>query len=329
MATRDDLPSYAELRQRTDSPAGSTWGLFGEAVANEAGAVNLLDTESVLAGVRCVRRGELFNLDYPLNYFDPPPALFRRPASHQIIAPREGSRDDILDDFFLQNSSHIDGLRHKQSSGHNFYADTAPERIVAGDPAIGVNRWAERGGLVGRAVLLDVARYCENQGRPLSHSDSQPITPSVLETVAAAQKVELREGDMLLIRTDWPRYYADVVVSDPPAGQRSAGLDQSYDMLEWLWDTRIPVVASDNIALEAIPERTDSPFGPRGDVSRPDGKMHPQLIGLLGMVIGELWKLDALASDCAADGVYDALLVAKPLNLVGGVASPANAVAIK
>ena len=44
---------------------------------------------------------------------------------------------------------------------------------------------------------------------------------------------------------------------------------------------------------------------------------------------GEFWDLDALAADCAADGVYEFFLTATPLNLEGGVGSPANAVAVK
>ena len=50
-------------------------------------------------------------------------------------------------------------------------------------------------------------------------------------------------------------------------------------------------------------------------------------IALLGFVIGELWWLDDLAADCTRTGVYDCLVVAKPLNLTGGVGSPANATA--
>jgi hypothetical protein len=57
--------------------------------------------------------------------------------------------------------------------------------------------------------------------------------------------------------------------------------------------------------------------------------MHPQLIALLGMVVGELWRLDELAADCAGDGIYEFLLVVKPLNVVGGVGSPPNATAVK
>ena len=57
--------------------------------------------------------------------------------------------------------------------------------------------------------------------------------------------------------------------------------------------------------------------------------MHHDLIALLGFVLGELFALDELADDCAADGVYEFMVTSKVLNLVGGVGSPPNAVAIK
>jgi hypothetical protein len=47
------------------------------------------------------------------------------------------------------------------------------------------------------------------------------------------------------------------------------------------------------------------------------------------MPLGELWRLEALAADCEADGVYESLLVSAPLNLRGGAGSPANALALK
>jgi hypothetical protein len=52
------------------------------------------------------------------------------------------------------------------------------------------------------------------------------------------------------------------------------------------------------------------------------------MIALLGMVLGELWNLEGLAGACAERGRYAFMLCVKPLNLVGGVGSPANALAI-
>jgi hypothetical protein len=64
------------------------------------------------------------------------------------------------------------------------------------------------------------------------------------------------------------------------------------------------------------------------DMSRADGFLHYRLIPLLGMAVGELFALDALAEHCARTGVYEGLLVAAPIQKVGGVGSPANAVAL-
>jgi hypothetical protein len=47
------------------------------------------------------------------------------------------------------------------------------------------------------------------------------------------------------------------------------------------------------------------------------------------MPFGEMWDIEALAADCAADGVYDCFLASEPLHVPGGIGSPPNAVAIK
>ena len=49
----------------------------------------------------------------------------------------------------------------------------------------------------------------------------------------------------------------------------------------------------------------------------------------MGMTQGQNWDLDALAEDCAADGVYEFLLDATPQPFVGGVGTPVNPVAVK
>ena len=53
------------------------------------------------------------------------------------------------------------------------------------------------------------------------------------------------------------------------------------------------------------------------------------LLPLLGIPLGELWDLDALADDCAADRTYDAFLTSAPLNMPAGVGTPPNAIAIR
>jgi hypothetical protein len=42
-----------------------------------------------------------------------------------------------------------------------------------------------------------------------------------------------------------------------------------------------------------------------------------------------MWQVDALAADCASDGVWEFLLVAQPLPVTGAVGSPVNPIAIR
>lgn len=326
------VPSYAELRRRSDAPLGSSWGVFGE--ADEVGTINFLTRERVLAAAQTVRRGDVFNLDYPMDAF-PGPVRSRPPAKHAIVhlglddgrikvVDRPSTiLDDYLDGMFLQASTQIDGLRHHAHPDHGFYGGAPAERMVAGDPTIGVNRWAEHG-IVGRGVLIDVAGHLERQGAPLDHDGCQKIGVDLVEETLDAQGSELREGDMVLLRTDWPSHLRKHL-DDDHAARRSAGLAQTYEVVEWLWDHQVPLVAADNLAVEATLEGHTSEFG--------DGffhaRLHDQLIPLLGMALGELWRLDELAADCAGDGVYEFMLISKPLNLIGGVGTPANATAVK
>ncbi len=47
------------------------------------------------------------------------------------------------------------------------------------------------------------------------------------------------------------------------------------------------------------------------------------------MMLGEIFDLEDLSADCAADGVYEFLFSAPPLRITGAVGSPINPLAIK
>ena len=66
-----------------------------------------------------------------------------------------------------------------------------------------------------------------------------------------------------------------------------------------------------------------SPF--RDTAPEDAGMMHQELIAKLRVPLGELWNLTDLVADSRRTGRWDALVVVKPLNLVGGVGSPPNA----
>ena len=57
--------------------------------------------------------------------------------------------------------------------------------------------------------------------------------------------------------------------------------------------------------------------------------LHVIMLVNAGIILGEMWDMDDLAEDCAADGVYDFMLVAPPLTFTGSVGSPVNPQVIK
>ena len=145
-----------------------------------------------------------------------------------------------------------------------------------------------------------------------------------IEAILRSQRVTLIGGDILLLRFGWISWYESI---DRAAREQVAalghaptpGLAQDESMAEWLWDRRIAAVAADNPGVERYPADPD-------DLDR---FLHYRLLTFLGMAIGELLALDLLAADCAADGVYEGLLTAAPLNKQGGSGSTANALALK
>jgi kynurenine formamidase len=310
----DELPGYDDLPILPSAPPRSSWGLWGG--HDVLGCLNLLTPERVLRAARSIRSGHSFALNLEAHLPDPP--LFRRSRMrHEVTGPVGGpGHDDLLHGWNTQSSSQWDGFRHVAHPEHGFYGGVRDEDH-------GMHHWASRG-IAGRAVLADVGRWREARGRPLEMDRPDPIEPSELLDCLADQGTPVEVGDILLVRTGWVGWYRSL---DWSGRERLAtalaapGLLPGEATARTLWDLHVAAVAADNPALEvwplAGPERT------------PDVFVHTSLLPLLGLPIGELWDLEALADDCATDGRYDCLLTSAPLRVEGGVASPPNAIAIR
>jgi hypothetical protein len=78
-------------------------------------------------------------------------------------------------------------------------------------------------------------------------------------------------------------------------------------------------VAADTNSVEVIP--FEDPQAPL--------PLHLICLRDMGLTLGEMFDLDALAADCAADGAWEFLFSAPPLKITGGVGSPLNPLAVK
>lgn len=298
------LPRYDELPEVEGTDLRCAWGVFGPDA--QLGTLNLLTAERRREAAALVRSGEVVNLSLPL---DRPsaPAFGRRPLQHDVYALSRSAWDDRVT-LDLQASSQWDGFLHVRHRAGSYGGHTDDPRPGG---RLGIDRWVTHG-VVGRGVLLDVPRWAAQRGETYDARSATPLPAALLARVADDQGVEVREGDVLLVRTGW----------DPAAGSapdeplHCAGLAADTGTARWLWDSGVAAVACDNPTVEVQP----------GDPQV--GFLHWRLLTMLGMPLGELFDLAPLADRCAAAGVWEFLFVAAPLNLPGAVGSPANALAV-
>lgn len=293
----------------------SNWGRWGG--DDERGTVNLITAECVVAASQLVRQGKIFDLGIPFDADGPQPGGGRinpvRLMSETGAGQEFPGAFHYADDYVfmpLQSASQWDGLAHV------FYDD----QLYNGFPSTDVGPHGAKHcsidklskGIVGRGVLLDIARLRDVDW--LEAGDV--ITPDDLDAAAARQGVEIRSGDILLFRTGWRRKFtSDRDATSFMAGEPGLGLA----CCAWLHDKEVAVVASDNWAIEVLPGEVETELLP----------VHMVLIRDMGMTLGEILDFEELAADCESDGVWEFLLTAPPIKFTAAVGSPINPLAIK
>jgi kynurenine formamidase len=303
----------------------SNWGRWG--ADDVLGTLNFLDDAKRREGAALVRRGATFSLSQSFDMNGPQKGWRRRTnpvhtmldtgvdaeRGNQGFPHGIGGADDVV--FMpLQASTQWDGLGHIFDHGDAWNGRRAGDVVTSeGDLVTGIETV---GGLfAGRGVLLDVGRALGTDGEL---PDGFAISAEHLEATIAAQGASARvgRGDLLLVRTGrlararregWGDY----------AGGASPGL--SFTTADWLHGTEIAGIATDTWGFEVRPNEFDEAFQP----------LHQVAIPHIGLFLGEMWDLDALAADCAVDGVYDFWLTAAPLPVSGAVGAPVNPIAVK
>jgi kynurenine formamidase len=317
------LPRYDEL-PAADLGGRSGWGLFGP--DDSAGLLNLQTAESVLAAAQLVRKGAVFPLDAAIDGIDPPVDPDRGLPRHRVVHQAEPgleALDDVYDNFYPQCSSQWDALAHIAYSNGAFYNGATTAEVLAGKRNT-IDYWAQRG-IVGRAVVLDVARTLGALGKGYSPDGATAFSVADLEEARAQAGFSYSPGCIVLLHTGFVGWYqrqAPGTRARVARNLRAPGIEHSEDMARYLWNNEIMAIASDTFSVEVWPPDFSQE-------SFPFGFLHRILIGQFGMALGELWWLDDLADDCAQDGVYECMLTSAPMHAKGGIGSPPNALALK
>lgn len=311
--TMADLERYAEKLRN--------WGRWGD--DDEIGTLNFVTPEMVAGAAQLVTKGQRFSLGLPYDQNGPqtgglgrinPIHFMRRSGVDGAAGLRDkfgirGADDWIL--MPLQSSTHWDALSHVFYRDHMYNGYPITDVSSDGAKRCGIEKARDR--FAGRGVLLDVARFLGVEVL----ADGFPITNDLLDKVAAAQKVEVRRGDFLIVRTGLVESKLKAGSWGDYAGGDAPGL--AFETAEWLHAKEVAAVAIDTWGCEVRPNNSPGIYQP----------WHWIVIPIMGLTMGENFYLKDIADDCAEDKRYEFFFVAPTLIITGSVSGPINPMAFK
>lgn len=300
----------------------SNWGRWGD--DDEVGTLNLITPEKRLQAAACVRSGTAISLALEFRSDLPQPSGSGRLNPQHLMTETgsdaaaqggvTGFSDDVLT-MAIHAATHWDALSHVFHRGFMYNGRACSEVTSAGARSNSIVPFADR--LVTRGVLVDVARH---HGVDALAADYE-VTVADLEAALSSHDVDLTSGDALLVRTgqlgriaaagDWKSF---TEIDGRLPLEPGIGLG----CLPWLAEMGVAAIACDNWALEHLSAESG-------------GRLPVHEVGLvhMGLVLGEIFQLDALARACAEDGRYEFLFAGGPLPIRGGVGGPVNPLVVK
>ena len=298
------------------------WGKWGP--DDEVGTLNYITPEKIAAAARLVKRGVTFSLAIPLDNTGPQINQPRRfnPIHRMILTGPDftsgafkrpgnvGFADDMVI-MALQCATQWDALSHCFLDGKLYNGYDANLVSSEGAKKNGMEKMARF--IVTRGVLLDLPRVKGVEWLEPGYA----ITVADLDAALAAHGVQVGTGDALLIRTGQMAMCAKRGGWGDYAGGDAPGL--SFHTAPWIHAKQLAAVATDTWGMEVRPNELPDSYQP----------LHQILIPHMGLLVGEIFDLEALAADCARDRVYEFQFVAPPLPITGAVGSPINPLAIK
>jgi len=286
----------------------------------QVGLAGRIGPEAILTALSVVKEGRVYDLDstrwnrMPVAREHPP---FQVLSYRTAVGQRNegdltwlGADDAVLgviSDLVMgtvHSGTHIDALSHicygpeaQWYGGHSAFQQVGDFGPLTCD-AITIPP------IIARGVLVDIAAYLGQPVLPGSYA----ISREDIEGALAAEDVELRQNDVVLIRTGYMSIWPDE--SQAPA-YFGAGIDHGAAV--YVADCGAVVVAGDTEGLEVHPIDPENPL-----------PVHRELLIDRGIHIMELVNMEELA----ADRMYEFCFICLPLRIRGATGSMVRPVAI-
>ena len=290
----------------------SNWGRWG--TEDERGTLHLLTPARVAGGTQLVRDGLSVTLSLPLNtkaaVHNPVPADHHMTMLGQVATIDESvhfMKDYVGVDYHNDGHTHVDALCHVGYEGALY--NGRPEDAVTAHGAPVNSIEVLKDGLVGRGVLLDIPRH-----RGVSWLEpGEHVFAEDLEVAEREQGVDVRPGDILLIRTGHPLRLAELGPWN--TAEAKAGLHPTT--MEFIAAREVAALGSDGNS-DTAPSTTEGV----------DFPIHVLAITAMGIHLLDYLQFEDLRRECDRSGRWEFLFVAAPLRIVGGTGSPLNPVAV-
>jgi kynurenine formamidase len=215
--------------------------------------------------------------------------------------PRSGASGMLT--MMEHSGTHMDALCH-QACDMTMYGGIAVDAVERSDGYTALGAETMRP-LLGRGVLLDIAGWKSVERLPANYA----ITADDLDGCARSHGVEVKPGDVLLVRTGFGTMWADEA-----SYLDAAGVSKSGNI--WVADKRVTAVGADNMAWDSMQERD------------PETNMmlfgHVHLLVTHGIHILENLNLEELAAAAAREFCF----VGVPLKFRGATGSPIRPLAL-
>lgn len=297
------------------TPIGPKWWPSEWGADDQRGTVNRITPDRVQEASRLIKSGQIFSLGRVYEYGMPLPG--KRHFSLTIPGSPTGGpsgknqgvyHDDLFSGEIGQIGTQLDGLGHvgvRVDGEDTFYNGFKRSQFgtAYGLEKLGVENV---GVFFTRGILLDIAAVRAVDRMKVG----EVVTSRDLQKAIDAEHVDVREGDVVLIRTGhgqlWMKDNAAFSAGEPGIGM---------DAGQWLCDHKIVLVGSDTWATEVVPsEDPERPF-----------PVHQLLLVRHGIYNLENLDLEALAHD----KVYEFAFIFAPLRLKGATGSPGNPIAVR
>ncbi len=241
-----------------------------------------------------INKGQVLDLDHAIKMGAPhypriqPPYLMSLWTSAQRVVAKlrqQGIKNDPgvnLEHVHMtfHVGTHIDALGHF-TIGQTMYGGRNADEVI-GDQGLRELGVEHVPSLITRGVLLDLAHL--DGGDFLAAG--RAIGPEDLQNCLNKSAIELKPGDVVLLRTGWGRFFsqdkARYVAGEPGINLAAA---------QWLSARGVCAIGADNMAVEVMP-------GVEGDISMP---VHQHCLVEKGIYLIENLRLDDLVAASAVE----------------------------